>query len=348
MSKKKTSAEIMAEDTAEMEAEERALLDDAVPKTPLEAAIDRATGFKPEDAVKAVTETEKPETETEKPETKTEKPETKTEKPETKTEKPETKTETKKRDYVEEAYKCFIKDAGDIDPTDPVKAVAAYFNKNATDELKARCKAEGKDAKGCWRFIEAVARKALGGRSGHIDPGVVYAIAMHWFEDVPVNWDKKDEPKKAAAPKKTASVQQQAAKPKAKPKKAAAPKKTASVQQQAAKSKTKPKKAAAPKKTASVQQQAAKSKTKPKKAAETPSEIRKEKERMAKVKAKAKAKKPRAQQGFFFEMLEMQPDGPNKDGPSSPQASAGASGEENAMVPSTLPASTSSESEVQG
>ena len=59
------------------------------------------------------------------------------------------------------------------------------------------------------------------GSSGHIDPAVVYAIAMHWFEDVPKDWDKKDEPKKAAAPKKTASVQQQAAKPKTKPKKPA-------------------------------------------------------------------------------------------------------------------------------
>ena len=98
-----------------------------------------------------------------------------------------------KRDWVEEAWKCFIKDAGDIDPTDPVKAVEAYFQKNATDELKARCKAEGKDAKGCWRFIEAVARKALHGSSGHIDPGVVYAIAMHWFEDVPKDWDRKAE-----------------------------------------------------------------------------------------------------------------------------------------------------------
>ena len=154
--------------------------------------------------------------------------------------------------------------------------VEAYFEKNATDELKARCKAEGKDAKGCWRFIEAVARKALGNRSGHIDPGVVYAIAMHWFEDVPKDWDKE----------KTARVR-------------------------------------------------------------TPAEIRKEKERLAKA-ARPK-KKPRAQQGFFFEMLEMQPDGPNKDGPSSPQASAGASGEETAMEPSSLPASTSStESEVQG
>ena len=98
--------------------------------------------------------------------------------------------ETKeKRDWVGEAVQCFIKDATDIDPTDPVKAVAAYFKKNATDELKARCKAEGKDAALCWKFIEAVARKALGNHDGHIDPSAIYAIAMHYFEDVPVDWD---------------------------------------------------------------------------------------------------------------------------------------------------------------
>jgi len=202
---------------------------------------------------------------------------------------------TLKRDWVEEAWKCFIKDAADIDPTDPVKAIEAYFQKNATDELKARCKAEGKDAKGCWKFIEAVARKALHGSSGHIDPAVVYAIAMHWFEDVPKDWDK--------APKSSSTV-------KAKPK--------------------------------------AEKKAKPKKPAETPSEIRKEKERKAKAKAKPKAKKPKQQQGFFFEMLDMHTGQPEKDGLSSPQASAGASGEETAMEPSSLPASTSStESEVQ-
>ncbi len=197
------------------------------------------------------------ETETGKADSGTEKPDSGTEKPDSETEKPE--TETKKRDWVEEAWKCFIKDAGDIDPTDPVKAVEAYFRKNATDELKARCKAEGKDAKGCWKFIEAVARKALHGSSGHIDPAVVYAIAMHWFEDVPADWDK--------APESSSTV------------------------------KTKPKKAGA---EASEPEK----KAKPKKPAETPSEIRKEKERMAKAKAKAKAKKPKAQQGFFFEMLE--------------------------------------------
>ena len=198
---------------------------------------------------------------------------------------------TEKRDWVEEAYECFIKGAEGIDPTNPVKAVEAYFQKNATDELKARCKAEGKDAKGCWRFIEAVARKALHGSSGHIDPGVVYAIAMHWFQDVPKDWNMPKVLGTAAEPKKTASVQQQAAKPK--------------------------------------------------KPAETPSEIRKEK-------AKAKAKKPKNRQGFFFEMLDMHTGQAEKDGLSSPQASAGASGEENAVALSAQPASTSStESEVQ-
>ena len=100
-----------------------------------------------------------------------------------------TTTAEKSRDWVGEAVQCFVKDAKDIDPTDPVKAIAAYFSKNATAELKARCKAEGKDAKSCWSFIEAVARKALGNHSGHIDPGVVYAIAMHYFEDVPKDWN---------------------------------------------------------------------------------------------------------------------------------------------------------------
>ena len=142
---------------------------------------------------------------------------------------------TENRDWVDEAYKCFIKDAKDIDPTDPVKAVEAYFEKNATDELKARCKAEGKDAKGCWKFIEAVARKALGGRNGHIDPAVVFAIAMHWFEDVPLNWEgqagkvahtprasaKTEKAKKAKKPAETPS---EVKKEKAKAKKAAKPK----------------------------------------------------------------------------------------------------------------------------
>ena len=143
---------------------------------------------------------------------------------------PEAGTEARqpeKRDWVKEAYECFLKDAKDIDPTDPVKAIEAYFRKNATDELKARCNAEGKDAEGCWEFIEAVARKALHGSSGHIDPAVVYAIAMHWFEDVPKDWDvrgrspatpKAAKPAKAAKPKKPAETPSEVKKEKAKAK----------------------------------------------------------------------------------------------------------------------------------
>jgi hypothetical protein len=151
---------------------------------------------------------------------------------------------TEKRDWVGEAVKCFIKDAADIDPTDPVKAVKAYFEKNATDELKARCKAEGKDAKGCWRFIEAVARKALGGSSGHIDPSAIYAIAMHWFEDVPKDWENLPKPK-PAAPAKT---------PTSTPKKGK-PKKPAETPSEIKKEKERAKKAAAKKKKSAPQVQ---------------------------------------------------------------------------------------------
>lgn len=102
-----------------------------------------------------------------------------------------------KRDYVAETVKTFIT-GSDMEPTDPVKAIEAYFEKNASADLKARAKAEGKTAKTCWTFIEAVAREALHGHSGHIDPVVVYAIAMHYFDDIPANWNEKSEVKTKA------------------------------------------------------------------------------------------------------------------------------------------------------
>ena len=160
-----------------------------------------------------------------------------------------------RKDYVAEAYETFIKNAADLDPSDPVAAIQAYFDKNASDDLKARVKAEGKTAKGCWTFIEAVARKALHGHSGHIDPAAIYAIAMHWFEDVPKDWNGTP------------------AKPEPNP--------------QTAKAKTK------------------KAKVKPKKPAETPSEIRKEKAKAKAKAAKPKPKRPKFQQGFFFDILEV-------------------------------------------
>ena len=95
------------------------------------------------------------------------------------------------RDWVQEAYQAFVANADGLAPTDPVKAIWEHFRRNASPELKARCMWEGKTPAKCWKFVEAVARKALNGRSGHVDPSVVYAIAMHWFEDVPVDWDAK-------------------------------------------------------------------------------------------------------------------------------------------------------------
>ena len=115
-----------------------------------------------------------------------------------------------KRDYVAETVKTFIT-GSDMEPTDPVKAIEAYFEKNASADLKARAKAEGKTAKTCWTFLEAVASKALGGRSGHIDPVVVYAIAMHYFDDIPANWNEK--PKKEAKAKKESKSKSESANP---------------------------------------------------------------------------------------------------------------------------------------
>lgn len=202
---------------------------------------------------------------------------------------------TEKRDWVGEAVQCFIKDVKDLDPTDPISAIAHYFAKNATDELKARCKAEGKNATYCWRFIEAVARKALGNRPGHIDPSAIYAIAMHYFEDVPLNWDGPTG-KVSHTPKASAKVEK------------------------------------------------AKKAKKPKKPAETPSEIKKEKER-AKKAAKKKST-PKVQQGFFFDMLEMQPDEQKPCGSSSPQGSPVAPAEETAVEPSSEAGVSLTESEV--
>lgn len=116
------------------------------------------------------------------------------------------------RDYVREAYECFIKNVEGICPTDPVAAIDAYFQKTASDELKDKCKEDGKTPAKAWRFIEDVARLALNGRSGHVDPTAVYAIAMHYFQDVPADWCgsrnnqtspvKSEEPAKDPAPKK--------------------------------------------------------------------------------------------------------------------------------------------------
>ena len=165
---------------------------DKRPKSPLEAAIDAATGYKPGDENRVVSDAEQ-DGQGESGGAEAAEVRTADEtKPGEMKENPAPVKE--KRDWVNEAYECFIENAVDMEPTDPVKAIAAYFEKNAADNLKMKVEHEGKTAEGCWKFIEAVAKKALGSRSGHIDPVAVYAIAMHYFQDVPKDWDKVEKP----------------------------------------------------------------------------------------------------------------------------------------------------------
>lgn len=235
------------------------------PKTPIEAAIDKATGYKPgeengcAEAAEVKTGGTKTAAQVEQ----------------------QADNSKEERDWVKEAYECFVKNAVDMEPTDPVKVIAAYFEKNATDELKATAKAEGKTAEGCWKFIEAVARKALGGRSGHIDPVTVYAIAMHYFQDVPALADF--EPKLKAAEEKARKANLE------KKYKENQVKHNAEVRAKAAKKAAKTRKKNA---KAKAEKQAEVSPTEPKKPV-----------------AKPKAKKGGKEQGFFFDLLETEPVG---------------------------------------
>ena len=217
-----------------------------------------------------------------------------------------------KHDWVKEAYECFVKNAVDSDPTDPVKAIAAYFEKNATDELKAKAKAEGKTAEGCWKFIEAVARKALGGRSGHIDPVTVYAIAMHYFQDVPAlpKWepalekaeekrlnDEREKRYKENMAKHNAEVRANAAK------------KAAKTRKKNAKAGTNAKIEALKEKipqAGSVAHQL-----------ELKEKLKAEKAKLKAEKAKLKGQKPKKggkEQGFFFDLLETDTEIPAGEG----------------------------------
>ena len=128
--------------------------------------------------------------------------------------------------YVDEAYECFLAHMpDDSESTNPVKAIEEYFQKNASDDLKARVKAEGKTAEGAWKFAWAVGERmpssARQGGGFHIEPRVLYAIIMHYFEDVPaLSRFEASVSKKAAEarpePHKKKSAKAKAVKPKAK------------------------------------------------------------------------------------------------------------------------------------
>ena len=95
-----------------------------------------------------------------------------------------------KINYAKQAYECFIKNAEESDVSDPFAAIEQHFQANATDELKAKCAAEGKTAAKAFAFLAAVARECPRKNGGvHIPPVIGFAICMHYFQDVPVDWD---------------------------------------------------------------------------------------------------------------------------------------------------------------
>ena len=108
-------------------------------------------------------------------------------------------------DYVKEAFDCFLKDK----PKDmePLGVIRSFYEANASDELKAKCAAEGKTIEGAYEFMQRVARKA-GGNS--ISDSVGLSICMHYFQDVPAMADfepklkKEEEAKRRAEAKKIA------------------------------------------------------------------------------------------------------------------------------------------------
>lgn len=120
-----------------------------------------------------------------------------------------------KINYAKQAYECFIKNAEESDVSDPFAAIEQHFQANATDELKAKCAAEGKTAAKAFAFLSAVARECPRKNGGvHIPPVIGFAICMHYFQDVPVDWDASEKPKKSeATPKKSAAKSPRKEKP---------------------------------------------------------------------------------------------------------------------------------------
>lgn len=123
----------------------------------------------------------------------------------------------KKIDYAKEAYECFIKNADpETTDADPVAAIQRVFDRRASEDLKDRVAAEGKTAEGAYAFLWSVARKKPHTDNGcHISPETGYAIAMHYFEDVPAcaEWEpklKKEKEEREAAKRKEAEAARKA------------------------------------------------------------------------------------------------------------------------------------------
>ena len=185
------------------------------------------------------------------------------------------------RDWVKEAYECFLKGKpGDIEP---LGVIRSFYEANASEELKAKCKAEGKTPEGAYEFMKAVMREA-GGTS--ISDSVGLSICMHYFQDVPALADF--EPKLKAAEEKVRKANLE------KKYKENQEKHNAEVR------------AKAVKKAAETRKKNAKAKEE-KQAEVCPPEPKK-------GEAKPKAKKGDKEQGFFFDLLETETASPAGEG----------------------------------
>ncbi len=77
-----------------------------------------------------------------------------------------------------------------------VERIRAYFEANASEDLKRRAAAEGKTAAGALAYAKGQARKLAVGGCACVEDETVYGWAMHYFEDEDAaRW----EPKKPAA-----------------------------------------------------------------------------------------------------------------------------------------------------
>lgn len=82
--------------------------------------------------------------------------------------------------------------------------IRAYFEANASDDLKRRVAAEGKTAAGALAYAKEQARKLAVGGCACVDDETVYGWAMHYFEDEPAE-------KPAASAKKPAETAEEPA-----------------------------------------------------------------------------------------------------------------------------------------
>lgn len=83
------------------------------------------------------------------------------------------------------------------------KIILEYFEKNASDSLKARVEQEKKTIAGALNYATEKARKHRTGNFACVADEVVFGWIMHYFEDEPASkYEAKSTGAKVSAPKK--------------------------------------------------------------------------------------------------------------------------------------------------